>query len=267
MIPAGKFITVRANQPLSSDHNQVGDFFTVTLADPVVIDGVVVAQRGQTLSGRVTEVAKGGHFGSTSRLAIQLTELTLVDGQQVPIQTQLAGRKGPSTTGRDAAIIAGTAGMGAAIGAASTWDWDKGAGIGAGIGAAVGLVGALVSPGAPAVVYPETLLSFRIEQAVGVDTSRSPQSFQQVNPAEYSYSQGPAPPQQPGIQTGPPPGPPAAAPYPYPYPYPYPAPYPYPYTAYAYPYPAWGFGVVVAPGYYYHGGHYYYHGGYYGHHH
>src|SRR5690349_15007845 len=39
-IPAGKFLTVRVNQPLSSDHNQVGDFFTATLAEPIVVDGV-----------------------------------------------------------------------------------------------------------------------------------------------------------------------------------------------------------------------------------
>ena len=52
-IPAGKFINVRVDQPLSSDRNQQGDFFSATLMDPIVVDGIVVAQRGQRVSGRV----------------------------------------------------------------------------------------------------------------------------------------------------------------------------------------------------------------------
>src|ERR1022692_1652778 len=41
----GTFVTIRTNQPLSSDHNQPGDTFSGTLLQPVVVDGVVVAQR------------------------------------------------------------------------------------------------------------------------------------------------------------------------------------------------------------------------------
>ena len=109
-----------------------------------------------------------------------------------------------------------------------------------------------LSRGAPAVVFPETPLTFRIQQAVNVNTERAPQAFQPVNPYEYQ--------QQPVLQTGP------VAPGPRPGPYPYyaaPAPYPYPY-AYAYPYPYWGpgFGVVIGPRFY--GGRYYYRGGYWG---
>ncbi|PWU07450.1 MAG: hypothetical protein C5B51_09990 [Terriglobia bacterium] len=237
-IPAGKFITVRVNQPLSSDHSQVGDFFTATLAEPVVVDGVVVAQTGQTLSGRVSEVDRGGRVKGVSRLGVQLTELTAVDGQQLPIQTQFIGRRGPSTEGRDAAIIGGTTAAGAAIGAASTWDAGRGAAIGAGAGAALGIAGVLLSRGAPAVIYPETLLSFRIEAPVNVSTERAPQAFRYVDPNEYR--------EQPPLQTRVAPPPPGAAPYPY-----YAPAYPYPY-AYAYPYPYWGprFGVVIGPRYY-----------------
>ena len=37
-MPAGTWITVRVNQPISSDHNQQGDPFTATLAQPLVDD-------------------------------------------------------------------------------------------------------------------------------------------------------------------------------------------------------------------------------------
>jgi len=245
-IPAGKFITVYVNQPLSTDHNQVGDFFTATLAEPIVVDGVVVAQRGQTLSGRVSQVDKGGRVSGVSKLGVQLTELTAVDGQQLPIQTQFVGRTGRSTGGRDAAAIAGTTGLGAAVGAAA--DWGRGAAIGAGAGAALGIAGVLLTRGAPAVIYPEALLSFRIDAPVTIATDRAPQAFRYVEPNEYNQ------PPQAALQAGAPR--PVPGPGPYAYPYYGPSVYPYPYYAYpygfGYGYPYWGpsFGVVIGRGYY-----------------
>ena len=248
-IPTGKFINVRIDQPLSSDRNQQGDYFSATLMDPIVVDGIVVAQRGQRVSGRVTQVDKGGRVSGVAKLGLQITELTAVDGQQLPVQTQFISRNAPSTVGRDVGAVAGTTALGAVIGAAA--GWGTGAAIGAGAGAAAGLAGVLLTRGAPAVVFPETPLTFRIQQAVNVNTERAPQAFQPVNPYEY--------PQQPVLQAGrvAPPGP---APYPY-----YAAPYPYPYPyAYGYPYPYWGpsFGVVIGPRFY--GGRYFYRGGFWG---
>ncbi|HLI84601.1 MAG TPA: hypothetical protein VKV17_11820 [Bryobacteraceae bacterium] len=241
-IPAGKYINVRVDQPLSTNHNQVGDFFSATLIDPIVVDGIVVAQRGQRLAGRVSEVDKGGRVSGVARLGLQLTQLTAVDGQQIPLKTTFVSRNAPSTAGRDAGVIAGTTGLGAAVGAAA--GWGRGAAIGAGAGAALGIAGVLLSRGAPAVVYPETPLTFRIDQAADVDTERAPQAFQPVNPNQYGQPQT-------QLRTGPAPG---AYGYGYPAPYAY-VPYPYPYVAYPYPYYYpyyWGpsFGVVIGRGWY-----------------
>jgi hypothetical protein len=87
-------------------------------------------------------------------------------------------------------LIAGssqTTALGAAIGAVA--GWGTGAAIGAGAGAAAGLAGVLLTRGAPAVVFPETPLTFRIQQAVNVNTERAPQAFQPMNP--YDYQQQP----------------------------------------------------------------------------
>ncbi len=54
VVPAGTWITVRVDQPLSSDRNQPGDAFTATLAQPIVANGRVIARRGQTVSGVVS---------------------------------------------------------------------------------------------------------------------------------------------------------------------------------------------------------------------
>jgi hypothetical protein len=246
-IRPGTFVTVRINQPLSTDHNHEGDYFSATLMEPVVVDGIVVAQRGQTLAGRVSRVDKGGRIKGVSQLGIELTSLTAVDGQQVNLQTQLISRDAHSTAGRDVAAVGATTGIGAVIGAAA--DWGRGAAIGAGAGAAAGLAGVLLTRGAPAVVYPESLLTFRVTAPATVATDRAPQAFRYVDATDY---QQPAP-VQARVQGPPPPGP---APYYAPYPYPY----PYPYYAYGYPYPYYygpGFGVVIGPRFgYYRGGFY-----------
>jgi hypothetical protein len=180
----GTFVTVRTNQPLSSDHNQPGDTFSGTLVQPVVVDGVVVAQRGETVYGRVAETQKA-HSGNSSRLGLELTSLTLADGTQVPVRTQLVSRQGSTTpAGEQVGTVATTTAIGAAVGAAA--DWGRGAAIGAGAGAAAGLVGVLLTRNHPTIVYPETALTFRLESAVPINTARAPQAFRYVGPEEYS---------------------------------------------------------------------------------
>src|SRR5437867_6234167 len=198
-IKPGTFVTVRVNQVLSSDRNQAGDAFASTLVRPIVVDGVVVAQRGETVGGLVTEAQKAGRVQGTSRLAVQLTDLTVVDGDQVPIQSQLISRGGPTSVGRDAAAVGGTTALGAAVGAAA--DSGRGAAIGAGAGAAVGILGVLLTRGKATVIYPESVLTFRIDAPVTISTERAPQAFRYVEPNEYDWptyeANGPPPPPRP----------------------------------------------------------------------
>lgn len=56
---AGTWVTIRVDQPLSSDHNQPGDAFTGTLTQPLVVNGVVIARRGQTVGGPSGGSAEG----------------------------------------------------------------------------------------------------------------------------------------------------------------------------------------------------------------
>jgi hypothetical protein len=229
-IKPGTYITVRLNQGLSSDRNQTGDGFAATLAKPVIVDGVVVADRGQTIGGKVTEAKKAGRVEGVSRLAVQLTDLTLLDGQPVPIQTQLFSKNGPTSVGRDVGAVAGTTAAGAAIGAAA--DWGRGAAIGAGAGLLAGVVGVLVTRGRPTYLYPEQILTFRVEAPVTVSTEAAPQAFRWVGPYDYER------PYDVQNRTGPP----NAAYYGYNAPYPYAAPYPYYGYGYGYPY-YWGPGI------------------------
>jgi hypothetical protein len=201
---------------------------------------VVVAQRGETLGGRVADAQKAGRVTGVSHLAVQLADLTLVDGQQVPIETELTSLAGPTSKARDAGAIAGTTAVGAGVGAAA--GLGVGAAIGAGAGAIVGTVGVLVTRGHATVIYPESVLTFRLSEPITISTDRAPQAFRYVATNEYNRASN---------AQGPPAGsgwtckgygwpPPTATPPPY---------YYYPYT---YPYP-WGasLGLWYGPGFFY----------------
>ena len=212
----GTFVTVRLNQFVSSDRNEAGDGFSASLAQPLVVDGIVVAQRGQTAGGRVVQAVKAGRVKGVSRLGLELTGLTLVDGLPVTIRTEFVGRKGPTSNGRDAAAVATTTGLGAAIGAAA--DWGTGAAIGAGAGAAAGVLGVLLTRGEPTVIPPESLLTFRIETPLTVSTTRAPQAFRYVGAGDYEQpekAQDPPPPPPPRLAPPPPPYYYSGPPYPY----------------------------------------------------
>lgn len=185
-MPPGTWITVRVNEPLSSDHNRAGDTFTATLAQPLVAQGFVVARRGQTIVGRVAEADRGGKVKGTSRLGIELGELSLVDGQQVNLRTELLRYEAGTSKGRDTAAIGMATGMGAAIGAAA--DGGFGAGIGAAAGALASTIGVLATNGKQTVIYPEDTLTFRTQTPLTVVTDRSPQAFVSVNQGDYEPS-------------------------------------------------------------------------------
>jgi hypothetical protein len=171
VIAAGTVLLVRTNEFLPSDQNRVGDQLTGTLEQPIVVNGWVVARRGEVVMGQVKAAHKAGRVKGVSHLGVELTDITLVDGKQVPILTELWKASAGTSHGQDAATIGTVTVLGAIIGAAA--DWGKGAAIGAGAGAAAGIGTVLLTRGRPTELEPETPLSFRLVDPVTVDTSQS----------------------------------------------------------------------------------------------
>jgi len=186
-LPAGTMIPVRITEWLSSDKNQSGDRFSASLEQPLVANGWVVAVRGQIVTGRVALAKKAGRVSGVSQLGVELSELTLVDGQVLPVRTQLLQSSAGTSNGRDAAAVATTTGIGAAIGAAA--EGGEGAAIGAGAGAVAGIIGVLTTRGKPTVIPPEALLTFRLEVPLNISTERSQIAFQPVRPSDYRGDQ------------------------------------------------------------------------------
>ncbi len=182
-IPSGTVLIMRLNEPLSSDRNQVGDQFSGVLEQPIVVNGWVVARRGQVVMGQVKSVQKAGRVKGVSQLGVELTNMTLVNGEQAPILTELWKGAGGTSHGADAATIGGSTALGAIIGSAA--DWGRGAAIGAGAGAAAGIGAVLLTRGRPTILEPESQLSFRLVDPVKVDTTHSEQAFLPVSQEDF----------------------------------------------------------------------------------
>jgi hypothetical protein len=82
------------DEALSSDRNREGDEFTGTLDEALVVDRLVIAERGARVVGRVAESVEVGRVLVLARLRLELTRLYTSDGQQVAIHTGLFGRQG-----------------------------------------------------------------------------------------------------------------------------------------------------------------------------
>jgi len=182
-LPKSTVIVIRTNEPLSSDHSKKGDHFTATLQQPLVVNGFVVARRGQTIEGEVVGAQKAGRVKGVSQLALKLTDVALVDGQSIPVETELWQGTGGTSHGADAATIAGTTGVGAAIGAVA--NGGTGAAVGAGAGLLAGIGTVLLTRGRPTIIPPETELTFRLTDATTINTTDNKQAFQLLRQEDF----------------------------------------------------------------------------------
>ena len=169
-IPAGTRISVRTIDRIDSTENVAGDRFQASLAEPLMVEGNVVAPRDALVYGRLTQSKTSGTFAGRSQLRLELTGI-VVNGKMVPIVTgeyEATGKsRGASTAKR---TVAGAA-LGAIIGAAA--DGGQGAAIGAGAGAGAGATSEVIIGSDQVKIPSETLVDFTLEQEVTIPTRQS----------------------------------------------------------------------------------------------
>jgi len=164
-IPAGTQLTVRLNEPLDSEKNQVGDQFHGSLGSPIVIDDQTVIPLGTDVTGRVAAVQSAGRFAGSSLLTLELTSLS-VNGKTYNLQTHQWSRQGKGE-GKNTAIKAGGgAALGAIIGGLASG--GRGAAIGAAAGGAAGTGVAATKKGEQIKLGPEATLNFQLTNALTV---------------------------------------------------------------------------------------------------
>jgi hypothetical protein len=158
-IPAGTQFTVRLNEPLDSERNQVGDTFHGSLGAPIVIDGETVIPSGADVVGRVADVKSAGRFAGNSVLTLELTTVS-VNGRTYNIQTNQWSRsgkgEGKSTATKVGVGTAAGAVLGGIIGG------GRGAAIGAAAGAGAGTGVAASKKGQQIQLASEAVLNFQI---------------------------------------------------------------------------------------------------------
>ena len=156
-IPAGTQLTVRLNDALDTERNQVGDSFHATLGAPIVVNSDTVIPSGADVVGRVVDVKSAGRFAGNSALTLELNSLS-VNGKTYNIQTNQWSRQGKGEGKNTAVKAGGGAAIGAVIGGLA--GGGKGAAIGSVAGAGAGTGAAATKKGEQIKLNPESTLSF-----------------------------------------------------------------------------------------------------------
>jgi hypothetical protein len=168
-IPSGTAVTVVLGEALATDTTKEGDTFVATLAAPLTIDGRVVAERGADVTGRVTKVDDPGKVKGRARMELELTSIKADKAYKLDTEPFIA--VAPDNKDRDAAIIAGGAGVGAIIGGIAKG--GKGAAIGAIIGGGSGTTAVLMTKGQNIRLEPETKVNFVLKESLSLPVIRS----------------------------------------------------------------------------------------------
>jgi BON domain-containing protein len=158
-IPAGTQLTIRLNDGLDSERNQVGDTFHGSLSAPIVINGETVIPSGADVVGRVADVKSAGRFAGGSVLTLELTSIA-TNGKSYNIQTNQWSRSGTGEGKKTATKVVGGAALGAIIGGLA--GGGKGAAIGAPAGAGAGTAVSAAQKGQQIKLAPEAVLNFQI---------------------------------------------------------------------------------------------------------
>jgi hypothetical protein len=169
VVPAGTALVVRMGQTLSAKANNVGDSFTGTLAQSVVVHGVKVVKAGASVTGTVVAAKGQGRFKGAGDLGITINR---VGSYSVAASSYEATTKGKGK--RTGAMVGGGAGGGALIGGIA--GGGKGALIGGLIGAGAGTAGAAFTGNKDVSIPAESIVSFNLSEPFTVVMESQSQS-------------------------------------------------------------------------------------------
>lgn len=110
VLPVGMNIAMLTTQSVSSKNARKGDLVTLTLAEDIVRDGVVVLPAGTLGTGEITAAEKKGMMGQGGKLSLKMLYLTLADGRTVRLSGDLVSVGSDATT-LATAVTTATMGM------------------------------------------------------------------------------------------------------------------------------------------------------------
>jgi hypothetical protein len=169
-VPSGTKITVTLADTVSTETNSAGDSFTAHLTQPIVMNGRVVAEKGDRVTGHIAKLDEPGRVKGKARLELVLDEIrTKKETHKLSTEPFIAVSEDSHT--RDAAEIGGGAAVGAAIGAIT--GGKKGAAVGAVIGGGTGTTAVLLTKGKQLTIDPETKVNFVLSRDLELQVIRN----------------------------------------------------------------------------------------------
>jgi hypothetical protein len=166
IVPAETEIPVRLIDAVSTETNKSGDTFLASLAEPMVIDGVVLFAKDTSVQGQIVSLEEPGRVHGVASISLQLTEIQAKNGHSIRLRTEPLSETAKSQKKKDAAIIGAGAGIGTAIGAIA--GGKKGALLG-GIAGGGGGTGYVLATKGQQLKYPsETLMTFKLAEPLTV---------------------------------------------------------------------------------------------------
>ncbi len=161
VVPAGSALVVRVGQTITAKGSNVGDSFSGTLAQSLVVHGVKVIKAGTPVSGTVTAAKGQGRFKGAGDLGIAINR---VGSYSVATSSYEATQKGKGK--RTAGFVGGGAGGGALIGGLA--GGGKGALIGGLLGAGAGTAGAAFTGNKDVSIPAESVVTFNLSEPITV---------------------------------------------------------------------------------------------------
>jgi hypothetical protein len=160
-VAAGTAIAVRTNGAISAKDNNVGDAFSGSLVQPIVVSDITLVPAGTSVNGTVIAAKGQGRFKGAGDLGITINT---VGPYQVTTSDYVKVEKGKGK--RSAGMIGGGAGLGALIGGLA--GGGKGAALGALAGAGAGTAGAAYTGNKNIIIPAESVIRFTLKTPFNV---------------------------------------------------------------------------------------------------
>jgi len=162
-VPAGTALALTMDAEVTTKDKVVGDTFTATLSNDVVVDGKVIFPAGSKVSGHVAEAERPGKSSGRGKMVLSYDSIS-ANGKSYAIDTMGAAILGKSGTAGDATKVVGGAAAGAILGKILGGK----AAVGAAIGAAAGGATAMATRGPDPVVKAGATVNVSLDRDVVV---------------------------------------------------------------------------------------------------
>ena len=170
VIPDEYPLVMRMEEKISTKTHFAGQRFKATLLDPIVIDGNEIANAKAEVEGFIVEVDQGGRVEGVAHMILEVRKVKLSSGQWLEVKVTPERFYAKPSKLRDACVVAGVTGAGAAVGGVA--GGGGGAATGAVAGAAVGTAAVLLTKGKPVEFAVEEKVVFRTKGKISYEVPK-----------------------------------------------------------------------------------------------